>query len=73
MRGRVLLGGTVALIVAGLLLRYPELIGLGVAGAVAVIAALATVARAPAVSVERVISPSRVARGGQASARAVGP
>jgi uncharacterized protein (DUF58 family) len=67
-RGWALFGGTLALVVAGLLLRYPELIGLGVAGGVAVIAALAAVARAPAVSVERVISPARVARGGQASA-----
>ena len=57
------------LVAAGLALRYPELIGLGAAGVVAVLAALAAVARAPAVVVERVIYPARVARGGYASAR----
>jgi uncharacterized protein (DUF58 family) len=71
MRGRVLLGGAAALVIAGLILRYPELVGLGVAGIAAVAAALASVARAPAVSVERVVSPSRVARGGQAWAQLV--
>jgi len=71
LRGRVLLGGAAALVIAGLVLRYPELVGLGVAGIAAVAAALASVARAPAVSVERVVSPSRVARGGQAWAQLV--
>jgi uncharacterized protein (DUF58 family) len=69
MRGRVLLGCAATLVTAGLILRYPELIGLGGAGVAAVIAALAMVARAPAVFVERTVSPARVARGGPASAQ----
>ena len=69
LRGKILAGGAAALAAAGLALRYPELIGLGAAGVVAVLAALAAVARAPAVEVERVIYPARVARGGYASAR----
>lgn len=68
-RGWMLLGGAGALVAAGLLLSYPELIGLGVAGALTLLAALIAVARAPAVSVERVISPARVARGIPASAQ----
>ncbi len=68
-RGRVLLGSAAALVIAGLVLRYPELIGLGGAGVAAVMGAIAMVARAPAVFVERAVSPTRVARGGQASAQ----
>ena len=70
-RGWVLLGGAAALVAAGLILRYPELIGIGAAGAAAVVVALASVARAPAVSVQRLITPPRVARGGHASAQVV--
>lgn len=70
-RGRVLLGGAAALVAAGLILRYPELIGIGAAGLAAVVVALASVARAPAVSVQREITPPRVARGGQASAQVI--
>ena len=43
-RGRVLLGGAAALVAAGLILRYPELIGIGAAGLAAVVVALASVA-----------------------------
>ena len=70
-RGWVLLGGAAALVAAGLILRYPELIGIGAAGLAAVVVALASVARAPAVSVQRLITPPRVARGGHASAQVV--
>lgn len=69
LRGKAMLGGSVAVAAGGAMLGYPELIGLGVAGLVAVFAALATVARAPAVHVERVVSPRRVPRGTPASAQ----
>ena len=46
-RGMTVLAGSAVVLTAGLLLRYPELIGLGAAGAVAVLAALLAVARAP--------------------------
>ena len=68
-RGMTVLAGSAMVLAAGLLLRYPELIGLGAAGAVAVLGALLAVARAPRVQVERVVSPRRVARGAHASAR----
>jgi len=67
----VLLGGAAVLVAAGLILRYPELIGIGAAGLAALVVALASVARAPAVSVQRLITPPRVARGGHASAQVV--
>jgi uncharacterized protein (DUF58 family) len=68
-RGRVVAAGSVVVAVAGVLLRYPELIGVGAAGVAAVLAALAMVARSPAVQVERTISPARVPRGTQAHAQ----
>ena len=68
-RGRVMLGGSVLVVAAGMLLRYPELIGLGAAGIVAVLSALAVVARSPAVQVERTISPARVSRGSEVDAQ----
>jgi uncharacterized protein (DUF58 family) len=68
LRGRTMLGGAVAVAVAGLILRYPELIGLGLAGVAAVLTGLATVFRAPAVRVEREVTPARVLRGGDAEA-----
>ena len=51
-RGWVLLGGAATLVAAGLILRYPELIGIGTAGLAVVVVALASVARALAVSVQ---------------------
>lgn len=68
-RGRVVLGGSVVVAAAGVLLRYPELIGVGAAGIAAVLAAFAVVARSPAVQVERTISPARVPRGSQVDAQ----
>jgi uncharacterized protein (DUF58 family) len=61
-RGRGLLAGGAVTAVAGLLLRYPELIALGVAGIAAALVALLSVIRAPAVQVERVVTPARVSR-----------
>ena len=69
-RGKMLLGGTVVVLAAGLYLRYPELIGLGTVGVIAVLAALAAVARSPRVEVRRTIDPSRVTRGSTAGATA---
>jgi uncharacterized protein (DUF58 family) len=68
-RGKVVAVGSVVVAAAGVMLRYPELIGLGAAGAAAVLAALAMVARSPSVQVERTISPARVPRGTQANAQ----
>lgn len=68
-RGLAVLAGSVLVLAAGLLLRYPELIGLGGAGTTAVAAALLVVARTPRAHVEREVRPARVARGAHASAR----
>jgi uncharacterized protein (DUF58 family) len=67
-RGRAVLAGSVLVASVGAALRYPELIGLGAAGVVAVAAALLMVARAPSLQVERLVSPARVPRGVAASA-----
>jgi len=67
-RGKMLLGGSIVVAACGLFLDYPELIGLGVAGTVAVLAALAAVARAPKVVVARSVDPGQVTRGSQAEA-----
>lgn len=68
-RGRALLGGGSLVAGAGIVLRYPELIGLGAAAAVTVLAAVLLVLRAPALQVERLVTPARVPRG--VAARAV--
>jgi uncharacterized protein (DUF58 family) len=62
-RGRALLGGGVIVAGAGTVLRYPELIGLGAAGVAAVLVAVLLVLRAPALQVERLVTPVRVPRG----------
>jgi hypothetical protein len=62
-RGAMVLGGALAVLACGLLLRYTELIGLGAVGVAAVLAALAMVGRAPQVTVSRVVDPARVTRG----------
>jgi uncharacterized protein (DUF58 family) len=77
-RGATVLGGALIVGACGVLLRYPELIGLGAAGLAAVGVALAMVARAPRVTVSRVIRPAQVTRGSatgavaQVSVRAAG-
>lgn len=53
---------------AGIILRYPELIGLGAAAVVAALAAVLMVVRAPALQVERLVRPDRVPRGTKAHA-----
>jgi len=62
-RGATVLGGALVVGVCGVLLRYPELIGLGAAGLAAVGVAIAMVGRAPRVAVSRVIRPAQVTRG----------
>jgi len=69
-RGILVLGGALIVLIAGLLLGYPELTGLGLAGLAAVLIAVAVVGRTPRVAVERVIEPARVTRGSQDGARA---
>jgi uncharacterized protein (DUF58 family) len=69
-RGVLLLGGALIVLAAGLLLGYPELTGLGLAGLAAVLIALVAVGRTPRVAVERLIEPARVTRGSQEGARA---
>lgn len=61
-RGITVLGGGLAVAVAGLVLHYAELIAVGTAGVVAAGAALALVARAPRVTVTRTIEPAKVTR-----------
>jgi uncharacterized protein (DUF58 family) len=61
-RGVMVLGGGLAVAVAGLVLQYAELIAVGTAGVVATGAALALVARAPRVTVTRTIEPAKVTR-----------
>jgi uncharacterized protein (DUF58 family) len=61
-RGIMVLGGGLAVAIAGLVLHYAELIAIGAAGVVAAGAALALVARAPRVTVSRTIEPTKVTR-----------
>lgn len=61
-RGIMVLGGGLAVAVAGLVLQYAELIAVGTVGVVAAGAALALVARAPRVTVTRTIEPPKVTR-----------
>jgi uncharacterized protein (DUF58 family) len=61
-RGATVLGGALIVGAGGLLLRYPELIGLGAVGLAAVGVAIAMVGRAPRVTVSRVIRPAQVTR-----------
>ena len=68
LRGKAVLACSVLVAGAGLILEYPELIGIGAGGVAAVLAALAVVARAPAFHVDRLVSPGRVARGAEADA-----
>jgi uncharacterized protein (DUF58 family) len=69
-RGKTLLAGSVIVAASGVFLHYPELIGLGIVGVAATAAALAGVARAPKVVVERSVDPARVTRGSTSDARA---
>lgn len=62
-RGAAVLAGSLAVLAAGLLLRYAELIGLGVAGLTGVLAAVTAVGRTPQVTVSRTVRPARVTRG----------
>ncbi len=62
-RGRGLAASSTVLIGLGMAFGYPELVVLGMAGIVAVLAALAYVARLPALAVTRVADPARVACG----------
>jgi uncharacterized protein (DUF58 family) len=61
-RGIMVLGGGLAVAVAGLVLQYAELIAVGTVGVVAAGVALALVARAPRVTVTRTIEPAKVTR-----------
>jgi uncharacterized protein (DUF58 family) len=61
-RGITVLGGGLAVTACGLVLHYPELIGLGSLGIIAAGAALALVARTPRVTVTRTIEPVKVTR-----------
>jgi uncharacterized protein (DUF58 family) len=62
-RGRLLLAGSAAVVGAALALGYAELAGVGSAGVAAVLVALVTVARTPALTVERYTHPAQVTRG----------
>jgi uncharacterized protein (DUF58 family) len=68
-RGMATLGGAGMVGVAGFVLGYPALIGLGVAGLAAVAVALGSVARPPRPRVERKVSPDRVSRGSRVVAK----
>jgi uncharacterized protein (DUF58 family) len=61
-RGITVLGGGLAVAVAGLVLHYAELIAVGAVGVIAAGAALALVARAPRITVTRTIEPTKVTR-----------
>ena len=58
-RGITVLGGGLAVAIAGIVLHYAELIAVGAVGVVAAGAALALVARAPRVTVTRTIEPGQ--------------
>ena len=62
-RGWLLLAGSAAVVGAALALGYPELAGVGSAGIAAVLAALVTVARTPALTVARYTHLPQVTRG----------
>lgn len=62
-RGWLLLAGSAAVMGAALALGYAELAGVGSAGIAAVLAALVTVARTPALTVARYTHPAQVTRG----------
>ncbi len=68
-RGITVLAGSAVTAGAGLALGYPELAALGAAGLAAVAAAVLAVARAPSLRVERLVTPSRVARGAKVTAK----
>ncbi|MEY9886455.1 uncharacterized protein (DUF58 family) [Catenulispora sp. MAP5-51] len=62
-RGWLLLAGSAAVVGAALALGYPELAGVGSAGVAAVLVAMVTVARTPALAVDRYTHPPQVTRG----------
>jgi uncharacterized protein (DUF58 family) len=62
-RGWLLLAGSAAVMGAASALGYAELAGVGSAGVAAVLVALVTVARTPALTVERYTHPAQVTRG----------
>ena len=63
LRGCLLLAGSAAAVGAALALGYAELAGVGSAGAAAVLVALVTVARTPALTIDRYTHPAQVTRG----------
>jgi uncharacterized protein (DUF58 family) len=63
--GRVLAGASALVVACGIIVDYPELVAVGLAGVAAVAAGIVTVTWRPAVVVDRVVHPSRVTEGHQ--------